>query len=199
MKPPSCDTSPTPGEVLRFAQHVVLPRATSKGCWEWAAGLFSNGYGCFKWRGKSVGAHVFSYLAFVGLIPEGLELDHRCRNRKCVRPDHLEAVTHKVNMERGEWAIRDKCSNGHLYSEHVRVNAYGERECRECGRQKARRHRGRPAETARPWRSRSPEFAEEVAVLLDGVPQTERIALLRETYGCSRSTAYNYLNMLSVG
>ena len=72
------------------------------GCWEWTAGLFGNGYGHFWTSVRWVGAHRWAYEALVGPIPEGLELDHLCSNRKCVNPAHLEPVTHKENTLRGE-------------------------------------------------------------------------------------------------
>lgn len=70
-------------------------------CWLWTAGLVRDGYGQFAW-GKPYGyrAHIISYRLLIGNIPKSLELDHLCGIKNCVRPSHLEAVTHKVNMER---------------------------------------------------------------------------------------------------
>ena len=68
-------------------------------CWEWTGSL-RRGYGRFKTGRTSVTAHRFSYEHMVGPIPEGLELDHLCRNTACVRPDHLEPVTRLVNVRR---------------------------------------------------------------------------------------------------
>lgn len=76
------------------------------GCWEWQKAIREcNGYGICARNGKTDYAHRFSYETFVGPIPEGLELDHLCRNRKCVNPYHLEPVTHTVNMRRGARTI----------------------------------------------------------------------------------------------
>lgn len=72
------------------------------GCWEWTASLFRCGYGQF---GAGKYAHRWSYEFFTGPIPEGLDVDHVCRNRKCVNPDHLEAVTRSVNIKRA-WDAR---------------------------------------------------------------------------------------------
>lgn len=69
-------------------------------CWLWTAGRHRDGYGQTS-RGKK--AHRVAYEFVKGPIPEGLEIDHLCRVRLCVNPDHLEAVTHKVNMQRAPW------------------------------------------------------------------------------------------------
>ena len=72
----------------------------SPGCWVWQTGL-SNGYGSYSPGGKSKQAHIYVYELLVGPVPEGLELDHLCRVTACVNPDHLEPVTHLVNVHRG--------------------------------------------------------------------------------------------------
>src|ERR1044072_9284041 len=85
-------------------------------CWEWTAGMNQYGYGRFTLTGpretsQKVQAHRYSYEQLVGPIPEGLVLDHLCRNRACVNPDLLEPVTLKENILRGNgmgarWARR---------------------------------------------------------------------------------------------
>jgi len=104
------------------------------GCWIWIAGIRTDGYGEFHpIRTKTVMAHRFSYELIKGNIPAGLTLDHLCRNRPCVNPDHLEPVTLTENVLRGagipaNYARSTHCSKGH---ERVR-GADGYRTCREC-------------------------------------------------------------------
>ena len=69
-------------------------------CWRWTGTRDRSGYGQMKYQGRRPGAHRVSYELFVGPVPEGLELDHLCRSPECVRPDHLEPVTHAENMRR---------------------------------------------------------------------------------------------------
>jgi len=99
--------------------------------------LFANGK---NWR-----AHRFSFTLHLGEIPDGLELDHLCKNKLCVKPDHLEAVTHAENVRRGnagKWQ-REKthCPQGHPYSEENTyvIPATGHRQCRECNRARGRK------------------------------------------------------------
>lgn len=74
----------------------------SDGCWLWKGARNSHlGYGRLRVMDKLTLAHVYAYELTHGTVPDGLELDHLCRNVMCVRPDHLEPVTHAVNMQRG--------------------------------------------------------------------------------------------------
>lgn len=70
-------------------------------CWEWTSGRLARGYGKFRSDGgRAVLAHRWAYEHLVGPIPAGLVLDHLCMNTCCVNPDHLEAVTQAVNVQR---------------------------------------------------------------------------------------------------
>lgn len=76
--------------------------STAEECWEWPKAKDSGGYGVVKFNDKFRKAHRLSYELLVGPIPEGLQIDHLCRNRGCVNPDHLEPVTARVNVQRSK-------------------------------------------------------------------------------------------------
>jgi hypothetical protein len=85
---------------------------SSNGCWIWRGAIYSNGYGktSVKIHGTRLAHRVF-YIKYVGPIPDGLDLDHSCRNRRCVNPTHLEPVSRSINLNRGHKA-RTYCENG---------------------------------------------------------------------------------------
>lgn len=108
------------------------------GCWIWLGALVC-GYGNLMVNGKTIKAHRFSYEQKYGKIPEGMQLDHLCRVRCCVNPNHLETVTQKENINRGICASTEKthCPKGHPYNETntFRRRNRNSRECRICMRQ----------------------------------------------------------------
>ena len=124
-------------------------KVSSTGCWEWTAST-RDGYGLFWFNGKNHQAHRISYEYYYGPIPADLEIDHaRCQNRKCVNPEHLEAVTHAENVRRGDAGLHMRtvrnqkhCNRGHEYSEwNLYTEPNGCKRCRECGRENVRRYR----------------------------------------------------------
>lgn len=129
---------PTPEE--RFFKYVHKTEA----CWEWMGYKCKKGYGRFVLsRRTQIKAHRFSWQIINGAIPEGLQLDHLCRNRACVNPAHLEPVTNLENTLRGAnfiavHARKTHCVNGHVFDEsNTRVdirNGRSRRVCRECQR-----------------------------------------------------------------
>lgn len=113
-------------------------------CWLWTGGHAKAGYGSFTFGRESPGgrrtvpAHRLTYEALVGPIPEGLVIDHLCRNRGCVNPEHLEPVTFKENVLRGvgptaENAVKTHCKRDHAFTpENTYVASGGGRGCRAC-------------------------------------------------------------------
>lgn len=112
---------------------------SDRGCWLWTGQRYSNGYAVMHWQSKSRLLHRLTYEYFVGPIPAGMQLDHLCRIRHCVNPEHLEPVTHKENIRR---AMRLSCVNGHRFTpENTYIPADGKRYCRECRRNRVRQQR----------------------------------------------------------
>lgn len=130
--------------VRRFWMRV--DKTTSPdGCWLWTGSLTEKGYGNVKLNKRLVGVHRLAYQWAKGPIPEGLQIDHLCRVRHCVNPDHLEAVTLKVNVLRGVGitamqARQTHCVQGHPFDgPNTAYTPRGSRVCRACKRDVQRR------------------------------------------------------------
>ena len=123
--------------VLSFKQRVdgfwAKTRMTNS-CWNWLGAINPKGYGEYYNDKKVVKAHRYSYELFEGKIPNGLQIDHLCRNRKCVNPNHLQIVTNKENVLRGNGisaknSKKTHCPKGH---ELTPENTYCYRNTRSC-------------------------------------------------------------------
>lgn len=144
---PSTKALHLPAEV-RFQLYYV----ENTGCWEWLGAKTLSGYGQFWVRSGEKGhrralhipAHRYQYEMLIGPIPDGMQLDHLCRNPACVNPSHLEIVTSQENTLRGEGpaavnARKAHCLRGHLFDE---INTWyektGSRHCRTCHKEHER-------------------------------------------------------------
>lgn len=134
------------------------------GCWLWTGAIYAGtrGYGRIKMRGRVSSAHRVAWLLYRGPIPDGMVLDHTCRVRACVNPDHLRVVTPKINSienSRGVGAInraKTQCHRGHPFDiANTRIAVVSRltdgtpkmgRQCRQCSRES---HLKRRAASAR--------------------------------------------------
>lgn len=127
----------------RFMEKVAV---VATGCWEWQGYIKPNGYGDFRYEGGRW-AHRASHELFRGPIPDGMELDHLCRNKRCVNPTHLEPVTGTINQQRAKpWTVCGEYHPG--VPSRFAARGRGTLYCRECGRVREAARRSRLAAQA---------------------------------------------------
>ncbi len=147
----------------KIAARIIVN--TSTGCWEWQGPLFPKGYGRVSWQGKAQRVHRVVYVLLVEQIPDGLTLDHvkarGCESKACCWPAHLEPVTSRENILRGDSpsaraARKTHCPKGHPYDDdNTYRNRDGSRRCRTCQAARAkgtkRTSKSRSGRGARYW------------------------------------------------
>lgn len=121
------------GPVVDSSDLLTSPTVVGTNCWVWTAAVNKQGYGRYQYEGKARPAHRLAYEWSGFVIPEGLYLDHLCRNPSCVNPDHLEPVTPLQNVRRGK-RYPEKCHKGH----DLQRRESGIRVCRTCINTRAR-------------------------------------------------------------
>ena len=133
---------------------ALAHKAMESTCLVWVGATNNLGYGIVHIDGRRELAHRIAYEAAFGPIPDGLVIDHKCRVRCCIKPEHLEAVTQAENIRRGRsaaaLAVGDECQNSHRITDesllYRRTN--GKTECMACRREGRRANRaGQPRET----------------------------------------------------
>ncbi len=138
-------------EIPAQFERFISPEPMS-GCWLWTGAIKSNGYAVVAVKRKAHHAHREVFIATKGGIPAGLDLDHLCRVRSCVNPDHLEPVNRETNVRRGICGLvnaarqlsKTHCPQGHPYvGDNLYMNDKGGRECRACHRIRAQAKRNR--------------------------------------------------------
>ncbi|MEU9576278.1 HNH endonuclease signature motif containing protein [Streptomyces chilikensis] len=123
-----------------WAKTLIEDTGYATPCLTWTVHKMPNGYGRFSVNRTPQYAHRVAYEALVEPTPEGLVIDHLCRNRACVNVAHMEAVTNRINILRGQTvtganAAKTHCKHGHPFSpENTRLTSNGRRACRTCHR-----------------------------------------------------------------
>jgi hypothetical protein len=133
----------------RITRNVLV---NANGCWVWTKYRDRNGYGRLYVGNRVVLAHRFAYEAFIGPVPNGLPLDHLCRNRACCNPRHADPVPQVQNLHRSPETVntinaaKTACPRDHPYdSVNTYVDSTGARHCRACRSDANRRYRDRRA------------------------------------------------------
>ncbi|MGH8129090.1 MAG: HNH endonuclease signature motif containing protein [Gammaproteobacteria bacterium] len=138
--------------LLALKERFMSKVSKGSACWLWTAYTDVKGYGIFGvGKRQLMKAHRYSYIIHKGPIPRGLQIDHLCRITNCVNPNHLEAVTNRENVLRGNRARgpRPLCKHGHpLSGSNLYINPRGDRECRTCRRAASARQLERRSQCA---------------------------------------------------
>lgn len=138
----------TPAELPRHIRRNIDPG--DNGCWLWTRSRSRDGYGWASLNDRTHQAHRLLYVLLKGRPPEGLVLDHLCRVRRCVNPDHLEPVTPRQNLERGiTTTSATHCKKGHELAPY-----YGQRRCIPCKNDYELQRRAAKRDYARNYRAR---------------------------------------------
>lgn len=122
----------------RIPDYMKKVKKLENGCWEWKGHINPTGYGVGSYKRKIMGIHRLFYILFVSEIPKGLVIDHLCRKKNCVNPNHLEAVTQNENLARCGWGGKNwqsqkiKCPRGHEYTLIQEKNQKTHRICKIC-------------------------------------------------------------------
>lgn len=132
--------------ISKFTLKYFINQTT--GCWEWTAGKSSGGYAMMYLEGKMIYAHRWSYEYYNASIPSKHSIDHLCRVRHCVNPNHLEAVTSKENTRRGDHSnmglyqkTKTHCPSGHEYSkENTYIKSKKYRVCATCAKEQSKNY-----------------------------------------------------------
>lgn len=143
------DTERHPRQYAPLLDRVMAKVDASGDCWEWTGRFGDHGYGSYSVSGSTKQAHRLVWELLVGPVAPGLTIDHLCRVRSCVNPDHLEPVTMRENTLRSPIAPaavnarKTHCPRGHPYAgDNVTYSANG-RACVECDRTKSREYQRR--------------------------------------------------------
>ena len=138
-----------PSKGLTLEQRIMrLVAVTNSGCWQWTGAINRHGYGKLTVNAKTAQAHRVSYELFRGAIPNGLSIDHLCRNRACANPAHMEPVETRTNTLRGishvaARAIQTHCKHGHEFTAENTYLWRTSRICKACAKERKTTHKFR--------------------------------------------------------